>query len=62
MDRQARYDAMLVAIPVLLGLGGAASAITSGAAALIALFVSVATAAGAVGRALFVAPPTDSPH
>jgi|GEM_PF-2860333 len=59
MDRQARYDAMLVAIPVLLGFGGAATAVVNGAAAIIAAFVSVATAAGAVGRALFVAPPTE---
>lgn len=59
MHHQARYDAVLLAIPALFVLGGALTAITSGTQAVLAALGTAIAGASTVGRALFVTPPTD---
>lgn len=59
MHRQARYDAVLVTIPALFLVGGAATALTSGPAAVLTAIGTGLAGVSAVGRALFVSPPTD---
>lgn len=60
MNAQARYDAYLAAIPALFAVGASVTAIASGTMAILAAMGTAVVGAGAVGRALFVSPPTET--
>lgn len=59
MHPQERYDALLVAIPVMLAFGGFVTLLADGLIAIAAALGTVLAAASTVGQALILDPPTD---
>lgn len=59
MNPQERYDALLVAIPVMLVFGGFAAFLADGIIAIAAALGTVLATASTVGQALIFDPPTD---
>lgn len=59
MHPQERYDALLVAIPVMLALGGFVTLLADGLIAIAAALGTVLAAASTIGQALILDPPTD---